>query len=313
MRYLFLCPICDHPEFFALEGYDYKPGPKVYEYLGIAGNKSYWSVCESCGFIFQNPRPEPRSILSLYQSGLYRKNKHYTEEFFKTRYSRPLRHLAWATKSNVSLPKETILDIGAGFGGAVRAFRDKGFAAVGVELDPEICSIGEERFDIELINSDILDCDFPKSFFGMIYSAHAHEHFDDLDVVNRKLASWLAPGGYLLCVLPTYRLSARNGQGFINVFHNSIFTKTSLYNMFVKCGLHPKAFRYPLRHSLAEVWGLARKADGSSLPHKNLRRDNWKFVVWEVQNAPRIFEFLYKIIAPFNQVFARGASWLHKE
>jgi hypothetical protein len=77
--------------------------------------------------------------------------------------------------------------------------------------------------------------------------------------------------------------------------------------------LHPMAFRYPLRHSLAEVWGLARKSDGSALPHKNLRRDNWKFVVWEVQNAPRIFESLYKIIAPFNRVFSRGVSWLGKE
>jgi SAM-dependent methyltransferase len=306
MRELSVCPICNHDEFYSLSGFDYKPGPEIYKFLGLIETKSIWSICKKCGFLFQNPRPSTEAIISLYEAGLYRLERNYDEGFFRSRYEIPRRHLAWA-KQKETLPNRNVLDIGAGFGGAVKAFIDKGFAAKGVELDPNLCAAAKNRFDVELINSDIMGCNFPAESFGMIYSAHVHEHFDDFDRVNKRLVSWLDPGGYLLCILPTYRCAAKNGQGFINVFHNSIFTKTSLKNMFLKCGLLPVSFRYPMAPSYAEVWGLARKPWPTEKPldfHGNFSKEIWRFVSVEIQHGPPLFELLYRL-ATLSAIFPR--------
>ena len=310
MRNISHCPICGCTEFEALPGYDHKPGPEVYEFLGLPENNSRWSICKSCGFLFQNPRPSPDAIIKLYGSGLYRSGKEYSDEFFRTRYHRPLDHLAWAKKQAALLSDSPILDIGAGFGGAVKAFQDQGFSAEGIEPDKNLCDAARERFGVQLINSNIEECVLSDNSFGLVYSSHVHEHFDDLMQINSKIYNWLKPGGYLLCVLPTYRFAAKNGQGFINVFHNSIFTRTSLHNMFVKCGLSPVAFKYPYQHSLAEVWGLARKPLSSTSAASQTARDNWKLVEWEVQNSPELFELLYKLADPVVRNLKKGLKWI---
>lgn len=302
------CPICDFTRFSAIDGYDYKPGDEVYEFLGMSSNKSRWSICKNCGFLFQNPSPSSKAIRNLYESGLYRSGKKYTEEFFNLRYTRPLLHVAWAKKKKAILSNSSILDIGAGYGGAVKAFQDQGFSVTGIEPDHNLCADATDRFGVHLINSDIEACEFPSASFGLVYSAHVHEHFDDFVEINKKLYSWLTPGGYLLYVLPTYRLAAKNGQGFINIFHNSIFTRPSLHNMFVKCGLEPVAFRYPHQRSLAEIWGLARKPADLQATH-NFIRDNWKIVSWEIQNSPEIFEAIYKITVPAYHILKKSVKW----
>lgn len=287
------CPICGSNKLSNLDGFDIKPGPEVFEFLGLSKKKSIWNICKKCAFLFQNPRPDPEAVLSLYQTGLYRQNRKYSELFFQNRYDRPILHLNWAKRKIGFSSDAFVLDIGGGFGGAVRAFMDKGLKAEGVELDPNLCMQAKKRFNVELINSDIMECDFPVEKFGMIYSAHVHEHFDDFQRVNEKLLSWLKPGGYLLCVLPTYRFAGKNGQGFINVFHNSIFTKTSLYNMFVKCGLAPIAFHYPLWLSSAEIWAVARKKRSQMQEQESpvkLLRDKWRIVEKEIKYAPFLFQ-----------------------
>jgi len=285
------CPVCEGKDFFNIQGYDSKPGPEVFKFLGLPQSKSIWSICKNCAFLFQNPRPEPEAIISLYKKGLYRQNRSYTDLFFQKRYQRPLLHLNWLKRKIKSLPNNRILDIGGGFGGAVKAFLDRGLDVKGVELDPDLCVEAQKRYNVSLVNSDIMDCSFPDDHFGIIYSAHVHEHFDDFQRVNEKLVSWLLPGGYLLCVLPTYRFAGKNGQGFINVFHNSIFTGTSLSNMFIKCGLEPIAFHYPLWLSSAEIWAVARKQnlETRKIPMKIIK-DKWKIIEKEIKYSPLLFQ-----------------------
>lgn len=298
------CPICRYNHFFHIGGFDYKPGPEIYAFLNMPGNISQWNVCKRCAFLFQNPRPDPGAIKALYKSGIYRHKKKYDEVFFKSRYERPLRHFKWLAKLNVDLPNKSVLDIGAGFGGAVRAFTDCGFDATGIEIDVNLRKEAKRRFNVDLRWDDIAGCRFTHNSYGLIYSAHVHEHFDDFHRINKLLFSWLAPGGCLLCILPTYRYSAKNGQGYINVFHNSIFTKTSLKNMFLKCGMEPIAFHYPLEHSLAEVWGVARKPlTGSVDDHMKLIFDNWFYVVQEIRYGPVLFDIFYMVTRPLWLVY----------
>ncbi len=286
------CPICGAERGYAVAGYDRKAGPEVFRFLGLPGPVSRWTVCAGCGFLFQNPRPGPDDILALYASGVYRESRQYTEHFFRMRYRNPVEHFAWLGR-RVRLDRSPrVLDIGAGHGGAVRAFRDLGARADGIEVDTNLCRTASHRFGVGLIHGDFATHPFEDAAFDVVYSSHTHEHFDDVFGVNAKIRRLLGPGGLLLLVVPTYRFGGRNGQGFINVFHNSIFTAISLRNMLALSGFEPVSVRYPFDHSRPEVWAVGRKAD---LPAPAIRRDRPRWVVREIRYAPLLFEGLYRL------------------
>ncbi len=287
------CPICGDGRAYAVVGYDRRAGPEVFRFLGLPGPVSHWSVCRGCGFLFQNPRPRPEAIVALYASGLYREKRQYGEYFFKRRYLNPIDHFRWFRRLVPGAERFRVLDIGAGHGGAIRAFRDLGAEAEGIEVDPELCDSARRRFNVELIRGEFSAHEFPEASYDLVYSSHTHEHFDDFLAVNRKIHRLLKPGGHLLLVLPTYRWAARNGQGFINVFHNSIFTATSLRNMLVRGDFIPVALRYPFDHSRPEVWAIGRRAERMA---KELRRDWPAFVAREIRYGPGLFEAIYRLI-----------------
>lgn len=280
------CQMCGSGKFVVTEGFDYKPGPEVLTFLGLQSKTSTWCICRDCGFLFQNPRAHSSKISELYSSGLYRRKREYAEWFYQSRYDLPKQHIAWCGSQIEIQSGAAILDIGAGHGGAVRAFRDCGYVANGIEIDPDLCVEASRRFDVELIDSDISSVDIEPESLDLVYSAHTHEHFDEWSSVNERIYSWLKPGGCLLVVVPTYWRSSKNGQGFVNVFHNSMFTKTSLFNMFVNSGLSPVAVSYSKYHP--EVWGIGRKVSDVSLPA--LRRENPHIVRYGVRWSPVIIQ-----------------------
>lgn len=293
MLRILVCPLCGDERSYLVHGYDRKAGPGVFEFLEVPDRMSHWSVCRGCGFLFQNPRPSPEKILDLYTTGLYRAKREYTDEFFKARYTRPIEHFKWFRSHVPGNSELRVLDIGAGHGGAVRAFRDLGADADGIEVDRELSEIAKQRFNVNLMEGDFQTRDFPDASYDLIYSSHTHEHFDDFLAVNKKIHRILRPGGHLLLVLPTYRFAGRNGQGFINIFHNSIFTATSLRNMLVLSGFEPITFRYPFDHSRAEIWGIGQRVESVE---QSLLYDRAWLVYWEVRLAPGMFESLYRII-----------------
>ncbi|WP_419786678.1 class I SAM-dependent methyltransferase [Pseudodesulfovibrio sp.] len=291
MKKLKHCPLCNGTRFHPVRGFDIKPPPEVYARLGLPDTVSWWAVCKTCGFFFQNPRPTTEAILNIYAKGIYRQDREYDEQFFLDRYDRPLGHLDWCGRHVELQQKLRILDIGAGYGGAVRAFRDRGNEAVGIELDGSLIEMAENRYNVDLVQTSIEDTKLEPESFDLIYSSHVHEHFDDFSAINRKLYTLLSPGGHLLCILPTYRLSP-HGYRFANVFHNSMFTAVSLHNMFVQAGLAPVRIMYPLHESLPEVWGVATKpAHGMPTAFKN---DWWRFVAAELRLAPPVMRFYYR-------------------
>jgi SAM-dependent methyltransferase len=300
------CPLCGVTGGPRLRGYDRKAGREVFEFLGLPAGASQWTACRGCGFVYQNPRPDPARVIALYERGLYREHREYSEHFFRNRYRYPVEHYRWLAGRVDVPPAARILDIGAGFGGAVRAFRDLGARAEGIEADPGLCAAAPARFGVELRPGDVETVPLGEAGWDVIYSAHTHEHFADVVGVTRRLRGRLVPGGHLLIVLPTFRFGARNAQGFLNVFHLSMFTARTLARLFVRTGFEPLAFRYPLEHSRPEVWGIARRVEGA--PAAAPRPDAARRVAWEIERAPAVFERLYRV----TDVPLRGARALRR-
>ena len=295
------CQMCGSEQFLGAEGFDSKAGPEVFAFLGLETTRSTWSICMNCGFLFQNPRAHSKKISELYSSGLYRSKRDYAEWFYQSRYDLPIDHIAWFASRVEIEPGAGILDIGAGHGGAVRAFQDSGYDARGIEIDPDLCLEAKERFGVDLIDSDISSVDIEPESLDLVYSAHTHEHFDEWSPVNERIYNWLKPGGCLLVVVPTYWRSGKNGQGFINVFHNSMFTKSSLFNMFVGSGFAPVAVSYAKHRP--EVWGIGRKEGEVSLPA--MRRENPHLVKYGVRWSPVIVQGLRAVPSFFRRLAYR--------
>ncbi len=287
------CPLCGAAAGARLSGYDRKVGPQVFAFLGFSEPVSRWTVCAGCGFVYQNPRPDPVRVIDLYARGLYRERREYSTHFFRNRYRYPVEHYRWLTRRARVPANPRILDIGAGFGGAVRAFRDLGTRAEGIEADPALVAAAPGRFGVDLRRGNIEDIELEEGAWDVIYSSHTHEHFADVVGVTRRLRRLLAPGGHILLVLPTFRFGARNAQGFLNVFHLSMFTAPTLRKLLVLTGFEPVAFRYPLEHSRPEVWAIGRRADEQS--RAGARRDPSGLVEWEIRRGPAIFEAVYRV------------------
>jgi len=205
MHEVMTCPLCRHDQFQALQGYDRKVGPEIFEFIKSPYKLSQWALCRRCGFCFQNPRPSPDDVENIYSSGLYRAKREYGEYYFQTRYTRPFEHFRWLSQYATWEAPPRILDIGAGYGGAVRAFQDLGARAEGIEIDAALCAAAPERFEVTLINGDFLTYQFEEGAYDVVYSAHTHEHFDDFVTVNKRIHSLLKPDGHLLLILPTFR------------------------------------------------------------------------------------------------------------
>lgn len=289
------CPLCGYASFWEIKDFDFKDRSEIFDFLDFPNRFSYWSICKQCGLLFQNPRAEPEKIIEVYQSGIYRQGKEYKESFFTDRMEKPQLHLKWALKNGLSNARKPVssLDVGAGHGGAVKAFKDMGYNASGLEIDPSLCETAKERYEVELINSDFMTYDFPGNSFDIVYSSHVHEHLDDFRKVNQKIYSILKPGGFFICVVPTYKFAPSLARGFINVLHNTIFTDVSLRNMFVVDRFSVESIHIPIRRNISEVWGLARKLPGEN-GYRTLRKTSINKVKFDLYVLPHFFNAVYK-------------------
>lgn len=93
-------------------------------------------------------------------------------------------------------PGARVLDAGAGAGRLVRALRDAGYDASGI--DPSARSVGLSG---DLVRRSSID-DHSDSDLDAIVLWHVLEHLDDPEADLRKLRAWLASRGLLLVGVP---------------------------------------------------------------------------------------------------------------
>jgi SAM-dependent methyltransferase len=190
-----------------------------------------------------------------------------------------------------------VLEIGAGEGGVLRAFIEKGCTAVGVELDPRrvewACGfLWEEigRGSLHFVEKDIYKTDIEvdlKGKFDLILLKDVIEHIHDQPRLLRLMKSMLLPGGHIFFGFPPWQMPFGGHQ---QIAHSSIsrlpyihLLPLSLYRSILSWKKEPVADLLEIREtriSIEKFERISREAGYSILTKEHYLINpiyQWKF------------------------------------
>ena len=144
-----------------------------------------------------------------------------------------------------------VLDFGCGDGNFIQMAQEKGWQAIGYDVDCDAMQHVAERYGVEIGCGHLHDIDWPKEQFDLIYAHHVVEHLKTPVKDLKKLNSWLKMGGYFYVGVPNiYATSARVkffleklglrrkniGKYYDSGHHVFYYSHTSIRNLMEKCG-----------------------------------------------------------------------------
>ena len=148
-------------------------------------------------------------------------------------------------------PGGTVLEIGCGEGGVLKAFTERGCRAVGVDLDAEKLQLAEQMFpeelargQIEFINKNIYDPEFKDAFkgkFDLIVLKDAIEHIPEQQKLLSYLNTFLKSEGVIFFAFPPWYMPFGGHQQMCRSFLKKVpyfhLLPTFLYKGILK-GMH---------------------------------------------------------------------------
>lgn len=232
--YITACPLCDSTTS--------EPYLEVKDYL-VSRALFTLVKCNSCAFIYTNPRPNEKEIARYYQSDNYyshsRKYHGLTGLMYHT-----ARHIMHHTKlkwlKNLVSTKGPLLDFGCGTGSFVNFLLKKDWDAWGVEPNQQAREIANQNDALHIVEN--LD-KIPNNMFAVITLWHVLEHIHRLDEIGNRLRSTLNPGGFMIVALPNCgsydaRYYGKHWAGFDVPRHLSHFTPETMGIWIKKHELH---------------------------------------------------------------------------
>jgi SAM-dependent methyltransferase len=226
---------------------------------GLPDGRSHWVVCQTCGLVYQSPRPNAAAVDALYLGGGYHADRGGIPEHYVA-YSlrRSVPALTWGL-DQLGVAPGRALDIGCGIGGALVHLRERGWDVAGVEPDPELSAVARDRFGLDARTGFFDDTTFPASdSFDLAYSCHVWEHLADPVALAAAARRVLAPrNGHLFIVVPTFRQARTLAWACFTTPHTYMFTHVTLGNVLRKAGFEVITHRYAADAD-SELWLIAR-------------------------------------------------------
>jgi len=160
-------------------------------------------LCQGCGLVFSDPRPEESAEQDYYR-------EHYRQEYKGFFVPRPVQAYRGALGArdrlrNLShlLPKDApILDIGCGAGEFPFVLQSDGYQAAGLEPDRACGEFARKSLDLEIESRPLTEPMPSGGPFQVITLFHVLEHLVDPQKALQLLGSWLAPDGRLIVEVP---------------------------------------------------------------------------------------------------------------
>ena len=244
-----------------------------------------WNLvrCINCDFVFTSPRYTEAYLQKLYSERYYERDSGY----LSMQIAEPAEdeyHLAKSLMkicgSNKRERKLRSLDVGCGAGRIVKAFRDSGWEAVGIDLNLKAVIAGTNRgLDLRVISRDSREL----GKFDLITGFHILEHLQSPSAFLRQCADRLSENGYLFIEVPNYgcRNARKMGPNWPYLYpdgHLCQFTAETLIRYLIQASFEVTR--------IEKVHGRGPLEDYGSCPTRGLRkRSNLKNIVFEFRHV----------------------------
>ena len=194
MKKIKICPICDGKSFSPyLECLDYSVSKESFQLVS----------CDSCSFVFTNPRPESKNLGKYYVSENYISHTNKKTGLFNILYQ-TVRRLS--IKSKIKLIKSyvhigSILDLGCGTGEFLFGCKKIGWQTTGIE--PSEIARNQAIKNLKLdVKKETELTKFKNDSFDIITLWHVLEHIENLEDIIKNLYRILKPNGTIFIAVP---------------------------------------------------------------------------------------------------------------
>lgn len=170
--------------------------------------------CEGCGLGMAARMPEPHEVAELYDlDSYYTHGESHIQPVPAGLFDKVLMNLAWrvdrARPFDVDAvarklpPNATVLDIGAGDGELLEAFRQRGFSVLGVDPDAKSREFaGSRGLSVLPGTAETPPAEILGRHFDLVIMSHSLEHcLDPLAAIN-TVTQLLAPDGFAYVEVP---------------------------------------------------------------------------------------------------------------
>ena len=188
------CPTCKGKEFVKkLDCKDHSTSKELFTIVS----------CETCNFIFTNPKPSDIDLEKYYISDMYISHTNQKSGIFNWLYQTIRKY---AINRKLRLLKKTSakgahLDIGCGTGDFLNACKKEGFVTKGVEPSELARNQAINNFQLDVSeNTDLSQ--FNSTSFGSISMWHVLEHVSNINDTIVQFSRVLKKDGILIVAVP---------------------------------------------------------------------------------------------------------------
>lgn len=189
------CPVCNQSSFSNyLNVEDYTVSHKEFTI----------QQCNSCYFLFTNPRPSEEQIGAYYESQDYISHHDEAKDMMSKVYTSVRNHTIEQKVELVNSlvqPKGKLLDIGCGTGNFLSAMKLNGWKTYGTEPDISAREVASKRVGATVFEN-VDEKRLSSEQYDVITLWHVLEHVHKLNELLEWLEKHLKPNGWLIIAVP---------------------------------------------------------------------------------------------------------------
>jgi SAM-dependent methyltransferase len=197
--------------------------------------------CRRCSLLFVNPRVSASAMLAAYAEGADPQYVSQMASRVRT-FSRSLERI-----ERLKPERGRLLDVGTAAGAFLRAARDAGWDARGIEPNRWLAEWGHRKYGVDIQVGSIDDVPLPEAHFDVITLWDVIEHTPDPLHVLRRARRLLKQDGLLVINYPDIGSWIARAMGrtwpFLSSAHLYYFTRATMRAALKEAGFEPQHMR----------------------------------------------------------------------